>query len=186
MSEDSNEKIELDKTEKELPSIPQQNLTKKLRQRLRQVRQLYFIRGWGKDEIAEALKVSPKTVDRDIKYIKDYGKTLAQKDMEYRNDALNFLWELNDNYRERIKHLWNDYKPSTQESVKVEILKELRQQEKQYFEFLQSMGIMPKEAEKFMHGIVYVSHLKEKTIEEKKDEKQIESVVSSSTTLALQ
>lgn len=168
MSTDKSEVV--DEIEKNLPTIPSRYFRRPHKKRLREVRTLYFIRGWSKAEIADALKVSERTIEKDITFLKSYGKTLAKKDVEYRNDALNFLWEMSDNYKERIKHLWNDYNKANSEQVKVEILREIRQQEKQYFEMLQSLGILPKEAEKFIHGITYVSHLRP---EEEKNEKTI-------------
>jgi len=156
-----NEPVIKDKTETELPTIPRMRMSKEHKERIRKVRDLYFIRGWDKEEIAEGLKVKVITVERDIHFIKQFGKKLAQIDIEYRNDALNFLFELQDNYKGRVKHLWQDYDKAREETTKVAIMRELREQEKQYFEFLQSLGIMPKEAEKFLMGIKYVSHLRE-------------------------
>jgi hypothetical protein len=101
-------------------------------------------------------------------FLKNEGKTLGNIDMEYRNDALNFLWEMNEKYQERVKKLWSLYQKSEDEKNKVSILAEIRKQEQQHFDNLQSLGITPKIADKHIHGLVYISKL---GAEEKKDEK---------------
>jgi hypothetical protein len=163
MQENTNTKLIVNETESNLPTIPEKtvNLHKARVRRIKEVRVLYFIRGWTRDEIAEALKVTPRQIENDITTLRKEGKTLGQIDIEYRNDCINFIWELNDKYQERVKHLWNMYsKDGTSTKEKTDILTEIRKQEQQHFDNLQSLGIVPKEAQKFIHGVVYVSKLK--------------------------
>ena len=146
------------------------------------IRRLYYIQRWDVKEIAEKLKLSEKQVYNYIKKIKKFAKDVAEKEADYRADMLNFLWEVEANYKERIKKLWNQYNKTTNEKIQVDIIAEIRQNEKQHFELLQQIGIMPRQASHFTDKITYVSLLQkeqEKPKEEvnKKDENNNKIVV---------
>jgi len=145
-----------------LPSIPKNSYNKpSQKQRMLQIRRMFFIQKLEIEEIAEALDISTKTVRRVLYHIKKQSKTMIQQDIESKRDMLDFLWEMQGNYKERIRKLWNGYKKCNEEIEKMEILREIRQQEKQHFDMLQSVGILPKDAQAQIGGVTYVSKLRD-------------------------
>lgn len=113
--------------------------------RMMKVKHLFFVRKWSIGEIAELLGLNKATVARDIALIRKTSSELATADIEFQTDIKMFFWELKDRYEARVKRLWSEYQtaPSKQ---RVLILKEIREQEKQFIETLQSVGILKKAA----------------------------------------
>ncbi len=85
---------------------------------------------------------------------------LLEKEDNYRNDMITFLWELQENYKYRVKRLWNDYKTSPKEK-RVNIIEQLRHEDRQMFEILEQLGLMPSNVDRALAGITYVSFKKE-------------------------
>lgn len=134
-------------------------LSRKRKARLAQVRTLHFVEKLTVTELSEHLGVAEITIRQDLAFLKQQALVEAKDDVKLKADMLNFVWEMNENYKERIRSLWKDYKASTNEFVRVKQLAEIREQEKTYIEFLQQFGLVVKEPEKVLHGITYISHL---------------------------
>lgn len=150
------------------------------RERLSQVQRLYYVEHIPQPEIALQLGVTIHQIKKDIRLIKDLAQTTVQEDVAMKSNVLTFFWEMNEKYQRRIRELWDTYDKAHWQNetpfALVKILREIRENDKQYTEMLQQAGIRPKEPEKHLHaGVIYVSHLgkeKPKTIvEEKKNEK---------------
>ena len=147
-------------------------LFKKRRTRLIEVRRLYYVEKWTQSEIAEHCQVTQVTIARDIRKLKELAETEASQDINLKKDTLDFLFEMSENYKSRIKELWKNYNSSANEFIRLKTLGEIREQEKHYINFLQSTGIVQKEPDKHLHAITYVSNLgKEKR--EPNEEKEI-------------
>lgn len=147
-------------------------LSRDRRKRLSEVRRMYFVEKLTQVEIAEKLGLAEITIKKDMRLLRDQANAEASGDNTLKADMLAFVWEINENYKERIRRLWADYKASTNEFVRVKMLGEIREQEKQYVSFLQQFGIVTKEPDKVLHGIQYISHLGKprETVDEQKQE----------------
>lgn len=135
---------------------PTSDINKKLKRkhserfkRMMKVKHLHFVNKWSYSEIAEALGINKGTVYRDVQIIRETNTEKASSDIAFQADVRMFFWELKDRYEARVKRLWNDYNlDSTKSKLRVAILKELRDQEKQFIETLQDVGILRKVATK--------------------------------------
>jgi hypothetical protein len=138
-------------------------IQKSRRLRLAEVRKLYFVEKLTADEVAKALNTKPRNIYKDIELIKEKSKLEASEDMELKSNIINFFWEINENYKHRIKLLWEQWEKSTTPYARVAVAKEIREQEKQYVQFMQELSVVPKAAEKHLHAnVTYISHLGKK------------------------
>lgn len=139
------------------------------------IRKLYFIHKWSVDDIAANVNLPKKTIWKYINRIKKISQLMFNKQEQYKNDMLVFLWELKENYKYRVQKLWNDYKKATKEKTKIEILEQLRQEDRQFFDVMTQLGLTPQNVNKAMDNIVYVSFKNEQ--EETKNETENDNVV---------
>lgn len=153
-------------------------IRKDRRNRLPKVRQLHFVEHRTIREISEMLHFSQVTIQGDINLIRKLGQEIATHDIGLLSNITNFLWEMQLTYKARIKKLWDYERAETNYYIKMKIVSEVREQEKQYVRFLQESGLVKKKPDEHIHGIVYISHLDKKGIdkknkEEEKDEKEM-------------
>lgn len=153
-----------------MPLIPPVTIEMKNKERLRLVRIYYYVQRWSIDEIVDGLKkkypqenISKVTILKDISRLRKSAKDFGQKATSYYSDIQSFIFEMNDNYAARIKSLWQEHGRCAESRDRLNLLKEIREQEKHYWGFLQDFGILPTlktikpEGE---GGIHYISHLK--------------------------
>ena len=111
------------------------------------IRNLFFVRRLSRKEIADLLNITPVSVSRYLMRIRKAYKRAAGFNIDLLRDLNQFYAELQTRYDERIKRLWHEYAISTSPKLKLAILKEIREQEKQHIEILQEVGIIKKEPE---------------------------------------
>ena len=163
------------------------NITKDiLPQVLEEVRDLYFVKKIGRQEIAFKIGKNVGTVNRLIKKIKqgaeERGKGLTE---EISNTSV-FLDSMIANYHNRIKKLWKIFDDSTNNDTGIAVLREIRNQEKHYITYLQDLGVVTKKQDKpragninyiSLTGKTKVSTDGKKTIIEQGEEKTNEKIV---------
>lgn len=107
------------------------------------IKSLYFIKKLSTQEIAKAMEMTNRGVMKMLGDIRKMMKQDAKHSVLAEERTKEFMYNLTLNYDERIKRLWAVYSTTTDENTKVNILKEIRGNEKQYLETMQSLGIMP-------------------------------------------
>ena len=115
--------------------------------RQRKVKMMRFVKKWTIHDIAAELNVNDKTIQRDLEEIVKHCKKLTDKNLQ--KDLSQLLFETIETYEYRVKCLWDKYKEDLDPEIIIKIMKELREQESQHNEFLQSLGVLYKEPEKF-------------------------------------
>jgi hypothetical protein len=75
--------------------------------RLKQVAKLRFIQCWQEAEIAEALSVDKRTIERDVRILKQRMRKTAQKNLDF--EIRDIVEQLKLAHEEKIKHLWNEF-----------------------------------------------------------------------------
>lgn len=145
-----------------IPSI--KDIATKKKTLLATIRRLYYVERWTPQDIAAALNVDEAVVKRYIKIIQRYAKAAIKKWDEYRDEMVSFLFDLFERHNTRVNRLWNLYKLLDDKSKsKLEVLQQLREEDKYIFEVIKSMGLDKETAEKSLNSrkIVYVSFKEE-------------------------
>lgn len=138
---------------------------------LTKIRNLYFVNRMHLQEIALAVGVSAQTVRKYLERIRrDYGE-IARVDIDLTKDLHQFYWELQERYNERVKRLWVEYHAAANGKLRMALLKEVREQERQHISVLQELGIVHKESAKIdLKAVALPAELKEKTDEDLRKE----------------
>lgn len=144
----------------ELLSISKTTKSKKKMERLLKVRNLFYVHKWNVKEIAESLKTTERTIFNHLAELRKVMMEIVSKDDGLVADVNKMLWQMAASYDERIKLLWEHHGDTEDPGDKTNILKEIAVQEKNHIILLQSLGYLPKAADKkFTANITYHSHL---------------------------
>lgn len=129
-----------------MPSQAMRLITKR-QKTLGQVHELYFIKKWNKNAIAQVLDVTPPTVELWIRFINKRRVAIAAGKEFDVIGVSNWTMEVRDYYFECMKQAWNEFAKSKNTKERLACLDRARISFKEYFEIMQSMGIAPKARE---------------------------------------
>ena len=115
-------------------------------ERRQMVARLKFVKRWTNEQICTVLKISNKTLTRDLGLIKAYGEDKGKDIMEEPLERI--LWELKENYNERQQLRWQEFSNAKKPNEKVRILNDIQAEEQQFNKMLQSMGVIYQAPEK--------------------------------------
>ena len=111
------------------------------RQRLPVVKQLYYVEKLTQKEIAEKLGIGLRHIVSDIRLIKDQSEALGREAIDEASNKERFFDEMIANYHTRIRKLWELFNKTVKEDISIEVLREIRNQEKHYIMYLQDIGV---------------------------------------------
>ncbi len=97
---------------------------------------------WPKEQIASVLGVSERTIERDIQAVEEYGRQYGAEVL--REPLEKTIWKIDENYRERQMLRWQEYANAKDPAVKNRILRDIQAEDQQYYETMQSLGVVYK------------------------------------------
>lgn len=120
--------------------------TPKVIKRRKKVLRMRYVRYWPIEQIAGALKVGVRTVERDLQAIEEYGQHIGADVMK--ESAEKTVWRILENYRERQMLRWQEITTAESQRIKAGLINDVASDEERHFKLLQSIGVVPKAADK--------------------------------------
>lgn len=107
------------------------------------VQNLYFVKRLRESEIATSMQISVKSVKHYLEIIKEDIKKNVSCALAAEERLQEIIWCLSEGYEERIKRLWSIYGADKDSATRVSVIKEIRTNETQHIELMQSLGLLP-------------------------------------------